>query len=398
MQDPHSVGNPPDSEAPRHAQSSLRFVSGMAEFNIAEWNALAGTQPFLNHAFLSALENTRCVHAHTGWQSHHLGLWRNGHLAAAMPLYIKSHSYGEYVFDWRWAEAYEQSGGQYFPKLLCAIPFTPVPGLRLLANSEQDRTALVQTAIEFARQAGLSSFHCLFPDNNSDSNSDHALAQAGMMQRQGYQFHWHNPGYGDFEDFLTTLTHDKRKKIRQERRKVADAGMRFETRCGKDIRETDWVFFHQCYTHTYRLHRSTPYLNLEFFLQLAASLPQHLAIIIGSRDGQPLCAALNLYDQNRLYGRYWGALDYVSGLHFETCYYQGMAFCIAQKLHVFEGGAQGEHKLARGFLPVMTHSWHWLADNQFGLAVGNFLQREGRATECYVSELEGPYKKQPGQS
>lgn len=393
MQDPHSVGNSSIPEASIQAQTGLRFVSGMAEFKIAEWDALAGHQPFLKHAFLQALESSSCVSAKTGWQPHHLGLWRDGKLAAAMPLYIKSHSYGEYVFDWRWAEAYEQSGGQYYPKLLCAIPFTPVPGARLLAQSTQDRVAVCQTAIEFVRQAGLSSFHCLFPD----SDSTPALKQAGLMQRQGYQFHWHNPGYADFVQFLATLTHDKRKKIRQERRKIRDAGILFETRRGKAIRESDWLFFHQCYTRTYHLHRSTPYLNADFFLQLAESLPQHIAMVIGQRGKQPVCAALNLHDDTRLYGRYWGATEYLPGLHFETCYYQGMEFCIAQGLEVFEGGAQGEHKLARGFLPVTTESWHWLADNQFGQAVKNFLTRESLAIENYVSELEGPYKKQANQ-
>lgn len=368
-------------------------MSGMAGFNMAEWDALAGSQAFLKHAFLHALEASGCVSANTGWQPHHLGLWRNGRLAAAMPLYIKSHSYGEYVFDWRWADAFEQAGGNYFPKLLCAIPFTPVPGLRLLANSAQDRATLIQAAIGFASQAGLSSFHCLFPDATQNT----ALAQAGLMQRQGYQFHWHNAGFSDFDDFLSTLTHDKRKKIRQERRKVSDAGMRFETRCGKDIHESDWAFFHQCYVQTYRLHRSTPYLNLAFFLQLAELLPQHTMLVTGHRNTQPVAAALNLYDQQRLYGRYWGALEYIPGLHFEACYYQGMEFCIAKKLEIFEGGAQGEHKLARGFMPVITQSWHWLADNQFGQAVGDFLRREGHAVENYINELEGPYKKQPGQ-
>jgi predicted N-acyltransferase len=366
----------------------LRFVSGMHEFDASEWNALAGPQPFLRHAFLHALEASGCVRAETGWQPHHLGLWRGGSLAAAMPLYLKSHSYGEYVFDWRWADAYEQAGGRYFPKLLNAIPFTPVPGPRLLARSDEDRVQLAEAALALAAEAGLSSLHCLFPD----VEGDRALARAGLMQRQGYQFHWPNPGYADFDEFLATLAHDKRKKIRQERRKVMDAGLRFETRTGTDIRESHWAFFHRCYEHTYRLHRSTPYLNLEFFLRLGEALPGHTMMVLGCRGSQPVCAALDLYDSERLYGRYWGALEYVPGLHFETCYYQGMEFCIGKRLKIFEGGAQGEHKLARGFLPVATRSWHWLADDRFGKAVNDFLKREGRAVEEYVSELEGPYK------
>jgi uncharacterized protein len=361
----------------------------MAEFPAGEWDALAGTQPFLKHAFLHTLEASGCVSAQTGWQPHHVGLWRGTRLAAAMPLYIKSHSYGEYVFDWRWAETFEQAGGRYFPKLLSAIPFTPVPGPRLLAASAADRSVLIRAALSFAEQAGLSSFHCLFPDEVSDS----AMEAAGLMQRSGYQFHWSNPGYAGFEDFLATLAHDKRKKIRQERRKVHAAGLRFEIRTGRDIRESDWAFFHQCYAQTYRLHRSTPYLNLRFFQDLGDALPNHTAMVLGHRSGLPVCAAFNLYDDQRLYGRYWGALEFVPGLHFEACYYQGMEFCIREKLNIFEGGAQGEHKLARGFMPVVTRSRHWLADGQFGQAVADFLKREGRAVESHVSELEGPYKR-----
>ena len=361
----------------------------MHEFNTPEWDALSGMQPFLKHAFLLALESSGCASAATGWQPQHLGLWRNGRLAAAMPLYLKSHSYGEYVFDWRWADAYEQAGGRYFPKLVCAVPFTPIPGLRLLADSDDDRLHLIETVLTFAVEAGLSYFHCLFPQVDSDA----AFTEAGLMQRLGYQFHWPNPGYENFDEFLATLAHDKRKKIRQERRKVFDAGLRFEIRTGNEIREADWAFFHRCYVHTYRLHRSTPYLNLDFFLSLGEALPGHTMMVLGYRGIQPVCAALNLHDGERLYGRYWGSLEFVPSLHFEACYYQGMEFCIGQKLKIFEGGAQGEHKLARGFLPVVTRSWHWLADDRFGKAVSEFLRRESHAMENYVSELEGPYRK-----
>lgn len=360
----------------------------MDSFPAAEWDAMAGPQPFLKHAFLHALETSGCVSAQTGWQPHHLGMWQGRRLVAAMPLYLKTHSYGEYVFDWRWADAFEQTGRPYFPKLLCAIPFTPVPGPRVLAAPGADRQQLVQAAIEFASSNGLSSFHCLFPDEPGDT----ALAQGDLLLRQGYQFHWPNPGYASFDEFLATLSHDKRKKIRQERRKVADAGVRFDIRGGRDIRESDWAFFHRCYERTYRLHRSTPYLNADFFRRLGEQLSPHTLMVLGYRHGQPVCSALNLHDGERLYGRYWGALEQVPGLHFETCYYQGMEYCIQTGLKIFEGGAQGEHKLARGFLPVVTRSRHWLADKGFRQAVENFLQREGRAVETYVSELEGPYR------
>ena len=368
--------------------TEARFCTSLEQIPVAEWNRLAGTQPMLQHAFLYALEASSCVSVRTGWQPRHLTLWRQNRLVGAMPLYLKSHSYGEYVFDWSWANAYEQLARPYYPKLLCAIPFTPVPGPRLLAPLDADRGHLVREALAFAEEAGLSSFHCLFPDDDGNQ----ALEQAGLMRRQGYQFHWLNPGYASFDEFLAGLNRDKRKKIRQERRKVIEAGLRFEIRQGSDIRQEDWDFFHRCYVRTYRAHQSTPYLNLDFFLRLGEHLPQHCVLVLGYQNGKPIAAALNLRDSERLYGRYWGSQKFVPGLHFETCYYQGMEYCISQRLKVFEGGAQGEHKLARGFLPVITDSRHWLADQRIRSAVGAFLSREGRAVEDYVSELEGPYQ------
>jgi uncharacterized protein len=379
----HSGGNPLDLEA-----TEARFCMGMAEIPRLEWNRLAGGQPMLQYDFLHALETCGCVGGRTGWQPTHLTLWRERRLVGAMPLYLKSHSYGEYVFDWSWANAYEQQGLPYYPKLVCAVPFTPVPGQRLLAESESERSKLIGHALSFAKEAGLSSFHCLFPDEPGD----HALRASGLMRREGYQFHWTNPGYEHFEAFLEALTHDKRKKIRQERRKIHAVGLRFEIRRGKEIREEDWDFFYRCYAHTYRVHRSSPYLNLDFFLRLAATLPECTLLVTGYQDNLPIASALSLVDHERLYGRYWGALKFIPGLHFETCYYQTMEYCILQGIKVFEGGAQGEHKLARGFLPVITHSWHWLANSPIQRAVGDFLAREGRAVENYLSEIEGPFK------
>jgi predicted N-acyltransferase len=368
--------------------TEARFCTSLEEIPAPEWNRLAGAQPMLQHAFLQALEASGCVSARTGWQPRHLTLWRQNRLVGAMPLYLKSHSYGEYVFDWSWANAHEQSGLPYYPKLLCAIPFTPVPGPRLLAHLDQDRAHLVRQALSFAQEAGLSSFHCLFPDEDGDQAMEHA----GLLRRQGHQFHWLNPGYTSFEDFLAGLTRDKRKKIRQERRKVFEAGLSFEIHQGSDIRQEDWDFFYRCYVHTYRTHHSTPYLNLDFLLRLGEHLPQHCVLVLGYQEGKPIACALNLRDSERLYGRYWGSLKFVPGLHFETCYYQGMEYCISQGLKVFEGGAQGEHKLARGFLPVITGSRHWLADQRIRSAIGAFVSREGRAVEDYISELEGPYQ------
>ena len=375
--------------------TEVRFCQGMAEIPAAGWDRLTGGQATLRHAFLHALEASGCASRGTGWQPHHLTLWKDSQLAGALPLYLKTHSYGEYVFDWSWADAHERLGLPYYPKLLCAVPFSPVPGPRLLAESHEIKRALIERVKALAQQSGLSSFHCLFPIE-ADSR---ALREAGLLRRRGYQFHWNNPGYARFEDFLETLTRDKRKKIRQERRKLRDAGLRFEVRQGKAIQEADWDFFYRCYVHTYRAHRSTPYLNLDFFHRLAASLPEHLLLITGYQNGEPIASAFNLIDpvNSRLYGRYWGAMKFVPGLHFETCYYQGMEYCIDQGLRVFEGGAQGEHKLARGFMPVVTDSWHWLADRRIGQAVSDFLSREGYAVESYLGEMEGPYR-QRGQS
>jgi predicted N-acyltransferase len=343
----------------------------------------------LQHAFLHALETCGCVGPGTGWAAHHLGLWQGEQLLAAQPLYIKSHSYGEYVFDWAWAEAWERAGGRYYPKLLCAIPFTPVTGQRLLAGSDALRGLLLDTLLDYFSGSGLSSLHCLFPTADDAG----LMRTRGGLERSGFQYHWENPGYASFEAFLATLTRDKRKKIRQERRRVADAGVDFRQLRGTDITPPDWAFFHQCYTDTYRRHHSQPYLNLAFFLRLGEVLAGHCLLVIAEHDGHPVASALNIISGDTLYGRYWGALAELPGLHFETCYYQGMEYCIHAGLRRFEGGAQGEHKLARGFMPVPTRSYHWLADARLHDAVAHFVAREGQAVAHYVSEIEGPYRK-----
>jgi len=359
-------------------EAQIEIVSSLVEVDARAWDELAGPQPFVRHAFLHALETTGCVGGDTGWLPRHLLLKREGKLVGALPLYLRYDSYGEFVFD------FARAGGQYYPKLLTAIPFTPVPGRRLLALSDDDRFFLIDAALAFARQLGVSSWHCLFP-NEADA---HLLAARGLMPRQGVQFHWQNAGYASFDDFLATMSHDKRKKIKQERRRVRDAGVSFVQRVGVEITEADWHFFHACYQRTYRTHRSPPYMNLEFFLNLALHLRDHLLLVIGYLNGEPVSVALNLLDGERLYGRYWGATHFVSGLHFETCYYQALEFAIAGRFQVFEGGAQGEHKLARGLLPVNTVSYHWLADTEFARAVGQFLTRETHGVAQYVDELK----------
>ena len=374
-----------------------RVLEDLSRVAAADWNRLAGGNPMLSHEFFHALHQSGCASTKSGWQPQFLTLWEEAappgarapqRLRAAMPLYLKSHSYGEYVFDWAWAEAYQRHGLAYYPKLLAAIPFSPVSGPRLLAAADADRTALVRAALALARDT--SSLHVLFPQP-----AEAALLQAaGMLLRSGVQFHWTNQGFGSFDEFLAQLSRDKRKKIRQERRRVRDAGVSFRRLCGGEIREDDWIFFARCYKRTYREHRSTPYLSLEFFQRLGETMSQHVLLIVAEREGRPIASALNLYSQEILYGRYWGALEYIPCLHFETCYYQALEFCIDNGIRVFEGGAQGEHKLARGFLPVKTLSAHWLAHPEFSDAVERFLEREHHGIARYIDELNehSPYK------
>jgi uncharacterized protein len=369
---------------------TFRVLDSMAEFAPADWNRLAGSQPFLQHAFLRALEDSGCASSETGWVPQHMTLWLGPYLVAAMPMYVKRHSYGEYVFDWAWADAYERNGIPYYPKLLSAVPFTPVTGMRLLAENDDCRKLLLIAAVNYARNAGLSSFHCLFP-----TEAERAIFEdLGLMIREGVQFHWTNPGYRDFEEYLAAMSHDKRKKIHQERRKVAEKGIAFRHLTGAEITEKDWSFFTDCYINTYRQHRSLPYLTLEFFVELGRRMPDNVLMILAREDEYDIAASLNIFDAATLYGRYWGSQLYFPGLHFETCYYQAIEFCIARGIKTFEGGAQGEHKLARGFLPTRTYSAHWLAHPGFSDAIEEFLARESLHMRGYIDELyeHNPFK------
>lgn len=363
------------------------IVSSLAEVGQTAWNGLVELQeeatPFLSYAFLAALHETGCAAPETGWQPQYLCLWHGEELHAALPLYAKSHSYGEYVFDWAWADAYRRHGMRYYPKLLAAIPFTPVAGNRLLARDAAARAALVEALIRLQRDTGLSSTHVLFPTEAEARQ----LQQAGFMLRRGVQFHWENAGYADFDDFLATLERKKSKNIRAERRKVAEAGVTFRQVEGAQATAADWAFFHRCYANTYAEHHSTPYLSLAFFKRIGATMPQHILLVFAEREGQPIAASLLIYDQRALYGRYWGALEHVPCLHFETAYYQPLEFCIRRGIGSFEGGAQGEHKLARGFLPRPTWSAHWLADAAFAEAIRHFLRQEAGGMAAYIDEL-----------
>jgi predicted N-acyltransferase len=367
---------------------SIEVVDSLAGIDPGEWNALAGPQPFVRHEFLSALMDTGCASRRSGWLPRFILLRRSGALAGAMPLFAKVHSYGEYVFDWAWAEAYERHGVPYYPKLLSAVPFTPVRGRRLIAATDAERATLVDAALELAKD--FSSLHVLFPEENEAK----LMEARGMHLRRTVQFHWRNEGYADFEAFLARLSHARRKNIRQERRRVREAGVTLRCLAGEALEPGHWEFFNRCYRGTYAAHGSTPYLNLEFFRRLGASLPQHVAMVIAEREGRRIASALFLHDGEALYGRYWGALEHVPLLHFECCYYQAIEFAIARGLRSFEGGAQGEHKLFRGLMPVETYSAHWLAHPSFSRAVEEFLAREDGRIARYVNELceHSPFK------
>lgn len=369
---------------------SLRVVDSLDGIDPAQWNALAGGNPTLAHAFLDSLHRTGCASRARGWAPNYLTLWEDRVLVGAVPLYVKSHSYGEYVFDWAWADAYERNGLAYYPKLLCAVPFTPAAGARLLARDEATRRRLARALLEATKSSDVSSLHVLFP-REEDA---HALRELGLLERTGVQFHWRNAGYGTFDDFLAALSHDKRKKIRQERRRVAEAGVTLRRLTGDQATEADWDYFTLCYRRTYREHRSSPYLNRAFFGMIAERMPDNVLLVIAYRDGEPIASALDLFGGGALYGRYWGSTEYVPGLHFEACYYQALEFCIERGLALFEGGAQGEHKHARGFSPEVTRSFHWLAHPAFNRAIDDYLAREGAHIAAYVDELNerSPFK------
>ena len=385
-------------------------VQGAAsQLDAHAWNSLLAQQehasPFLRHEYLVALEESGSATARTGWTPKYVTLSRGGVLQAACALYLKDHSYGEYVFDWAWANAYQEHGLAYYPKALVAVPFTPVPGTRLLARDAASRRALLEAVLAWCDAQALSSLHLLFGADEDVA----ACEDAGLMLRHTVQFHWHNrrpaqggglPGrYDSFDDFLASLAHDKRKKIRQERRKVAEAGVTFRWSTGADIGAADWNFFYRCHERTYLEHGNAPYLTRAFFRHMAATMAGHWVLFVAERAGQPIAASLVAVNvpagngsappQGRVaYGRYWGALERVDCLHFEACYYQPLQWCIAQGFDRFEGGAQGEHKMARALLPAKTTSAHWLAHPKFADAVERFLAREGQGIAHYLERLE----------
>ena len=484
-------GESPGGGAPRPSDGDadnyvIRVFDSPGPIDAHAWNALLAAQPhptpFMRHEYLAALHDSGSATPGTGWVPCFLTLWRGETLAAGCPLYLKEHSYGEYVFDWAWANAYAQHGLAYYPKALVAVPFTPVPGTRLLARDAMAREALLRALVRWCEDRQLSSLHLLFAADEDLAACD----SAGLLRRHTVQFHWKNlaptlatacaslppegapfalgrPGgstraptlatacaslppegapfalgrtggegvparrFGSFEEFLASLTQEKRKKIRQERRKVAEAGVTFRWARGAEIHPDDWDFFYRCYERTYLEHGNAPYLTRDFFRRMADDLPQTWLLFVAERAGRPIASSLialhvpstlgttqkssenvpqpaspgldaPLSAETVAYGRYWGALERVDCLHFEACYYQPLQWCIEHGVHRFEGGAQGEHKMARALLPVRTSSAHWLAHPDFAEAVERFLEREGQGVGEYLEHLEArsPLRKPPG--
>ena len=367
----------------------ITLHGSFSEIPALDWNGLLADQPeatpFLRWEFLSALESTGCTAGKTGWSPLPLTVRDpSGTLVGAAPAYAKGHSYGEYVFDWAWADAYQRAGLDYYPKLLVASPFSPIPGTRLLARDAHAKTALIDAIEDQARTLGWSSAHVLF----TDSHDMAALRERGWLIRDNVQFHWHNHQYATFEDYLGHLTQSKRKKVNAERRKVREAGIATRIIAGREITTADWDFFHRCYANTYREHHSTPYISKQCFLELGQTMPECFVLCMAERAGEPIACALLMQENQVLYGRYWGALERVDCLHFEVAYYRPIEWAIEHRIRRFEGGAQGGHKLARGFEPVKTYSAHWLSEPRFRDAVARFLERESQGVERYVNELE----------
>lgn len=378
----------------------IKFITSLSEVHAESWNAITGSDyPFLRWEFLHALESSQAVCANTGWQPQHLLLFEKNQLIALMPMYLKGHSQGEYVFDHSWANAYARHGVNYYPKLVTAIPFTPCEGPRLCCHSEIEKFSLSKSQVaeifinaisNLSNEFQLSSWHCLFPEKIAlnDFKSD------SLLIREGVQFQWFNKNYQNFDDFLETFTSKRRKNLKRERRRVSDQGINISRLLGEQITEQHWQHFFKFYQATYWKRGMSEYLNLEFFLTLAKTMPKNLLLVIAEKNGEMLAAALSIIGEHTLYGRYWGCLDEYDNLHFELCYYQGLEFCIENQLKCFNSGAQGEHKIARGFEPVLTYSLHWIAHSGFRDAIRHFLEEENNYMQSYQDSAKDflPFK------
>mgnify|MGYP006422881669 CR=1 FL=1 len=381
----------------------ITTASRIAAVPAAAWDACAGgDNPFVAHAFLNALENSGSVAPSRGWQPRHVLLYGSGEAAGdllgAVPLYVKTHSFGEYVFDWAWADAYERAGGRYYPKLQAAVPFTPVTGPRLLVRGDLPPArraavadALAEGLIRLAERDGVSSLHVTFPHEGAWQR----LGGQGLLQRTGIQFHFTNPGYASFEDFLGALVSRKRKQIRRERREVRDSGLRLRRLTGADLQPRHWDAFYDFYCATADKRWGVPYLEPAFFHEIGETMPERILLVLAEEGpGRPVAGALNLIGADALYGRNWGCAADYSFLHFEACYYQAIEHALDTGLARVEAGAQGEHKIQRGYLPVATYSAHWIADPGLAAPVADFLRRERAAVDRQIVALnaESPFR------
>ena len=375
---------------------TARLLHSIAEIAPATWDALAGQDyPFLRHGFLLALETSGCTTAETGWQPLHMLVSREGESepCAALPLYVKTNSMGEYVFDWAWADAYQRHGLDYYPKLLSAVPFTPCAGPRLLGmDADPALIAFLKAEVQrLARELSASSWHVLFPDESVCG----ALHEQGLLRRMGCQFQWFNRDYTSFEHYLETFSSRKRKNLRKEREKVASAGITFDHVEGRAITPALWRRFYEFYASTYHVRGRMPYLNLDFFLRVGEAMPEQLLLVLAQREGEAIAGALFFKSSDTLYGRYWGCTEESQFLHFETCYYQGIDYCIRHGIARIDSGAQGEHKIQRGFEPVPTWSAHWIARRDFRDAIAHFLDEEERHIQGYLTHAADylPFRK-----
>jgi len=393
LNDPLSVPGGTDQPDPV-PELNCRVSDSLRDVPADAWNALAGNeQPFLRHEFLFALETTGCVGEDAGWHPRHLQFYAGKDLVAVVPMYLKTHSYGEFVFDWAWAEAYARAGFDYYPKLVSAIPFTPVSGPRILLADGADaslRRVIAAASLQVTEKMNASSVHWLFTDDRDRQ----ALETAGLLLRSGFQFHWRNTGFRDFHDYLESLRSKKRKQIRRERREAAEAGLEIELRHGTEISDAQCDAYHQLYSATYDRKWGYPSLSREFFHQARRALGDALILILAKNRGRYVAGAHLFRGARSLYGRNWGCSEYHRSLHFEMCYYRAIEYCIDQGLETFEAGAQGEHKLSRGFLPVMTYSAHGVLHPEFRRAIGDFTRREHIEVGRYIGAMaaHSPYR------
>ena len=374
----------------------IKTVESLHDVKASEWNAIAGNSfPFIQYEFLIALENNGAVGKEFGWLTHFFLAYKENKLVGAVPIYIKFNSYGEFVFDWAWADAYQQNGLRYYPKLVSSIPYTPATGPRILVDKNENHKtiadALIQSILTFSQQSQVSSFHCLF---TNEQDTEYFKNNDQFMMRLGCQFHWSNKNYDSFEHYLEQLTSKKRKQIKRERRLVKEQDISFEILNGSQAQDHHWDIYHRFYESTFERKSGMPTLSKDFFKEIATTMPESIVLVLAIHQGEYVASAFNLKGTDTLYGRHWGCSEEFDNLHFEACYYQGLEYCINNKLKHFEPGAQGEHKIARGFMPTQTWSAHWIAHPQFNQSIKNFLKHETSGMLDYIEDLNGhsPFK------